>query len=129
MQTKKSIYSVIKSEKQYNAYCKAIHELLFLKPSSKKNEDEIALLTNLIEKWQDNSWPLPPMPSIDVLKYFMEVHKMQVNDLEVLLGISHNAVLDILNERKTLTNTMIRKLSNRFYLKVEAFQQLVKSLK
>ena len=42
-------YSIIKTEDQYYKYCDVLEELVFNENAS--NEDEIELLTLLIEKW------------------------------------------------------------------------------
>lgn len=49
-QAKALKYAVIKSRGQYDAYCLALERLLTENPEA---EDEIALLTLLIEKWDE----------------------------------------------------------------------------
>ena len=44
-------YKVIKSEKQYNEYCKILHDLDFSAKKTKQINEEIDLLTLLIEKY------------------------------------------------------------------------------
>ncbi|MCW3113537.1 MAG: family transcriptional regulator, partial [Segetibacter sp.] len=46
-------YSIIKSKKQYAAYCKSLEELATSNNKSKAVKDEIELLTLLIEKWDN----------------------------------------------------------------------------
>ena len=44
-------YPVIKSREQYNRYCNALEELLSKPKQNKEEEEEIELLTTLIEVW------------------------------------------------------------------------------
>ena len=46
-------YKVITSEKLYLKYCKVLEELIFVGNKSKHVKEEIALLTLLIEKWDE----------------------------------------------------------------------------
>ena len=119
MKEKELKYSIIKTEKQYKSYCKIVRELLLLKIKSKIIDQEIELLTFLIEKWQEDTWNLPEMNPIEVLKYFMKEHKMQSIELVKILGISKGYVSDILNYKKGLSKNVIRKLSERFNLKLK----------
>jgi HTH-type transcriptional regulator/antitoxin HigA len=46
-------YKIIKDKTQYNNYCSALERLLIA--DSKEFQDEIELLTLLIEKWDDEA--------------------------------------------------------------------------
>ena len=116
-------YKVITSDKQYDKYCKTLEELVFSSPKTKANKDEIALLTLLIEKYDEehNSFELAePVP---LLKSLMKDHKMKAVDLANLLDVSEGLVSDILNYKKGLSKETIRKLSVRFKLNQEAFNR------
>lgn len=116
-------YKVITSDKQYYKYCKQLEELVFSPPKTKAIKDEIALLTLLIEKYDDehNSFELAePVP---LLKSLMKDHKMKAVDLARLLDVSEGLVSDILNYKKGLSKETIRKLSVRFKLNQEAFNR------
>ena len=46
-------YKIIISDKQYDNYCKTLEDLVFSSPKTKANKDEIASLTLLIEKYDE----------------------------------------------------------------------------
>ena len=46
-------YKVTVSDKQYDKYCKTLEGLVFLPTKTKADKDEIALLTLLIEKYDE----------------------------------------------------------------------------
>ena len=48
---------MIKSEAQYDKYCDLLEELLYSSSESKAVNDEIELLTLLIEKWNEEHYP------------------------------------------------------------------------
>lgn len=118
-------YTVIASEKQYDEYCDIIHDLLFMEgKKTQEVEDEIDLLTLLIETWdREHSPPLKPMSPIAMLKSLMKDHRMKAQDLAVLLGVSKSYVSEILSYKKGLSKVVIRKLAERFAMRQDAFNQ------
>ena len=117
-------YSVIKSEAQYNKYCKKLEELLDRGSKSKAIQDEVELLTLLIEKYdeQHNTVDAAIGP-IELLLHVMQENNMKSMDLARLLGVSKGLVSDILNYKKGLSKENIRKLAERFKLSQEAFNR------
>ena len=117
-------YKVIKSEKQYNEYCQTLHDLDFsTKRKTKAIEDEMELLTFLIEKYDEEHNTFDDADPIELLKSLMKDHKMKAVDLANLLDVSEGLVSDILNYKKGLSKETIRILSERFKLNQEAFNR------
>ena len=112
-------YKIIKSEMQYNQYCKQLEQLLDSGQKAKSINEEIELLTFLIEEHNT----LEEVDPIRLLHSLMVDHKMKAKDLVELLGISKGYVSDILNYRKGLSKEVIRKLAERFKLRQEAFNR------
>lgn len=117
-------YKVIKSEKQYNEYCQALHDLDFAtKRKTKAIKDEMELLTFLIEKYDEEHSNFEILEPIPLLKSLMKEHKMKAVDLAKLLDVSEGLVSDMLNYKKGLSKDTIRILSERFKLNQEAFNR------
>lgn len=116
-------YKVIKNKTQYNQYCKKLEELLDSGSKSKSLNDEIDLLTLLIEKWDEKHNTFNDLDPIQLLQSLMHDHKMKAKDLVTLLGVSKGYVSDILNCKKGLSKEVIRKLADYFKLNQEAFNR------
>jgi len=114
-------YKIIKSRRQYNTYCKALKELVF--NSRKADEDEIELLSLLIEKYDDEHYQIPEIDPIELLKSLMADHKLKAKDLTEILNLTKGTVSKILNYQKGLSKETIRKLSERFKMSQEAFNR------
>jgi HTH-type transcriptional regulator/antitoxin HigA len=114
-------YTVIKSDDQYFIYCKILEELVF--QDDDKLEDEIELLELLIHKWDEEHNTFEEIDPIELLKSLMEDHEMKAKDLAIILGLSKGTVSKILNYQKGLSKESIRKLSQRFKLRQEAFNR------
>ena len=116
-------YTIITSEKQYDKYCKTLEDLVFSLQKTKAMKDEIALLTLLIEKYDEEHYGSELAEPIALLKSLMKDHKMKAVDLANLLDVSEGLVSDMLNYKKGLSKDTIRILSERFKLNQEAFNR------
>lgn len=114
-------YKIIKTERQYDKYCKVLEELVF--KNRKKDEDEIELLTLLIEKYDEENYLVPELDPIQLLKSLMDEHKIKAKDLTEILNLSKGTVSKILNYQTGLSKETIRKLSEKFKLNQEAFNR------
>jgi len=116
-------YKVITSDKQYDKYCKTLEDLVFSSPKTKANKEEIALLTLLIEKYDEENSTFKLSDPITLLRSLMKDHKMKAVDVANLLDVSEGLVSDMLNYKKGLSKDTIRILSERFALNQEAFNR------
>ena len=94
--------TIIKSEPQYKAYCEALEKLLEKGGITKDVQDEIELLTLLIEKWDAEHSTLNELDPVELLHSLMHDKKMKAKDLVEILGVSKGLVSDILNYKKGL---------------------------
>ncbi|MCF2503843.1 transcriptional regulator [Dyadobacter sp. CY107] len=115
-------YKVIKDKKQYDNYCKQL-ECLLSGNSHAENEDEIDLLTVLIEKFDSETDTFEESDPVVVLRSLMSEHQMKAKDLVALLNVSKGYVSDILHYRKGMSKDIIRKLADRFKVNQKAFNR------
>jgi len=123
-------YKVISSKTQYKEYCNLLENLVFATSKSKNLNDEIALLTLLIEKWDAEHNSFKELDPVKLLQSFMESHQLKAKDLVELLAISKSHVSEILNYRKGFSKVVIRKLATYFKVSQEALNRpyLLKSI-
>jgi HTH-type transcriptional regulator/antitoxin HigA len=89
-------------------------------------QDEIDLLTLLIEKYDEEHNTFKETDPIALLRSFMHDHHLKPSDMTVILGISKGYVSDILNYKKGLSKEVIRKLADYFKVRQEAFNRAYK---
>jgi HTH-type transcriptional regulator / antitoxin HigA len=116
-------YKVIKTKKQYKNYCDTLEALTDDAKKSRSFQDEIELLTLLIEKYDEEHNTINDSDPIELLKYLMYEHKMKAVDLAKLLRVSKGLVSDILHYKKGLSKETIRILSERFKLNQDVFNR------
>lgn len=114
-------YTIIKSKEQYNTYNSILEELI--NADLEKDQDEIELLTLLIEKWDKEHNSFKDCNPIELLKALMEEHKLKAKDLVEILSLSKGTVSKLLNYQKGLSKDTIRNLSDYFKVSQEAFNR------
>lgn len=114
-------YTIIKSREQYDKYCDTLEELIF--DDNKGVNDEIELLTLLIEKWDVENNSFMDLDPIKLLKSLMDENNLKSKDLVEILGLSKGTVSKILNYHKGLSKETIRKLADCFKVSQEAFNR------
>src|SRR5258707_6551704 len=115
-------YTIIRNKAQYNQYCNQL-ETLLTKENNEALQDEIDLLTLLIEKYDEEHNTFKESDPIMLLRSFMQDHHLKAQDIAEILGISKGYISDILNYKKGLSKEVIRKLAERFKVRQEAFNR------
>ena len=116
-------YTVVKTRKQYDQYCKVVESLLENTVRDSQAEDEIDLLTVLIEKWDAQHSTMSDVDPVSLIKYLMSEHGLKAKDMMSILGIGKSLVSEILNYKKGLSKEIIRKLSDYFTISQDAFNK------
>ena len=117
-------YKVIKTEKQYDEYCRILHDLDFSnKKKTKKIEEEMDLLTVLIEKYDEEHNIFNDLDPVELLRSLMKEHQLKSVDLAHKLKVSPGLISDITNYKKGFSKDIIRQLALLFKLSQEAFNR------
>jgi HTH-type transcriptional regulator/antitoxin HigA len=114
-------YTLIKSSEQYIGYCNLLEKLVL--EDIEANNDEIELLTLLIETWDKNYTSFNDADPITVLHYLMKEHQLKAVDIAQLLGITRGSVSKMLNYQKGISKESIRILSEYFKVSQELFNR------
>lgn len=115
-------YKIIKTEIQYQEYTSKLEELLSTKPENSIQE-EIELITLLIEKWEEEHNSFELADPIQMLRSLMADHQLKNKDLVAILGVSKGLVSDILNYKKGMSKEIIRTLAKHFGLSQAALNR------
>jgi len=104
----------IQGEEDYRKALKKAGEIWDAEPGTPE-ADELEALLPLIEDYEEAHYPIDPPDPIEAIKVRMEQLGLNRKDLEPCIG-SRGRVSDILNRRRPLTLSMIRKLSEKLGL-------------
>jgi HTH-type transcriptional regulator/antitoxin HigA len=77
--------------------------------------DRFDVLADLVEAYENRTWPMVATTPIEALRSFMEMRKLQQSDLAALLG-SKSRASEILSGERRLSLDMIRRISSSWHI-------------
>lgn len=111
----------IKTQRDYKNALKRL-EQIFQAEIDTPEGDEAEVLSILIEKYEDEHYPIGMPDPIEAIKFRMEQMGMNQKDLAEVVGFT-SRVSEILNRKRKLTLNMIRKLSTTLHIPTEVLVQ------
>ncbi len=108
----------IKTEEDYNQALKRL-ETIFHAPTNTQEGDEAEVLSILVEKYEDEHYPIEAPGPIEAIKFRMEQMEMSNRDLAQVLGYK-SRVSEIFNKRRKLNLKMIRNLHEKLKIPYES---------
>ena len=107
---------LIRTKRDYKNALARIEEIFDAKPKSKEG-DELDLLVTLVEKYEEEKYPMPEPDPIEAIRFMME--QMGIDDKELgLILNSRSRASEILSRKRKLSIAHIRKLTE--HLKIPA---------
>lgn len=111
----------IKSEEDYDRALARL-EMIFHTEMDTPEGDEAEVLSILIEKYEDEHYPIGMPDPIEAIKFRMEQMGMKQKDLAEIVGFT-SRVSEILSKKRKLTLNMIRKLSTALQIPTDVLVQ------
>ena len=111
----------IKTKKDYALAMQRLEEIFDAKPGTPEG-DELEVLGILIEKYEDDLYPIEFPDPIEAIKFRMEQLGYSQNDLAEVVGLKSRAS-EILNKKRKLTLEMIRQLHNHLNIPTQVLIQ------
>ena len=109
---------VIKTEKDLEKALERL-DVIFEAPIDSPEGDEAEILSILIEKYEDEHYPIGPPDPIEAIKFRMEQMDMKKSDLAKVIGYK-SRVSEIFSRKRKLTLQMIRKLHDSLKIPYES---------
>jgi len=98
----------IKSERDYRRAMKEIDALMDAKANTAAG-NRLDVLVTLVAAWEEKHHPIEAPDPVEAIQFAMEQRGLSRRDLEAYIG-SRARVAEILNQKRSLTLSMIRKL-------------------
>jgi len=111
----------IKKESDYEKALQRL-EVIFNAPMGSSEGDELEILSILIEKYENEHFPIELPTPIEAIKFRMEQMGMKQKDLAEVIGL-HSRVSEILNNKRKLNLNMIRKINHALNIPTEVLVQ------
>jgi len=111
----------IKTKKDYEQAMFRLENLFDAKKGTPKG-DELEILSLLIEKYEDEKFPIDLPDPIEAIKFRMEQSGLTQTDLANIVGQKSRAS-EILNRKRKLSLDMIRQLHKKWRIPTEVLVQ------
>ena len=100
--------SPIKTRRDYVNALNRVETLISAQPNTDQG-DELDVLATLVDVYEQNHFPIDSADPIEAILFRMDQQGLQRKDLEPFIGSRHR-VSEILNRKRNLSLTMIRRL-------------------
>jgi HTH-type transcriptional regulator/antitoxin HigA len=111
---------IIHNDEELEAYTEALFNLTAKENPTSDEEEAIELLSLLIERYEDEHWPITDVDPVSVVRYLIEKGNLTQRDLIPQFG-SESAVSMFLSGQRNLTMQQVQRLSARFKLSTDVF--------
>lgn len=123
---------ILKTENEYNKACERIYTLIHstdneIEPDSSQGE-EIELLSLLVEKYEQEHYPIDIPSPIEAIKFRMQQMNLKQVDIAPLFG-GKTRVSEVLNGKRTLTLKVITLLNRYLGIPLESLISTNKEIK
>ncbi len=116
--------SVITNDKELERLTEVVDHLMTkgIKEDDLSPEESalLELLATLIEKYEDEHYPIPEASGTDILKFFMEDRGLKQADLLPVFG-SSGIASEVVNGKRSISKAQAKKLAKFFKVSVELF--------
>lgn len=111
----------IKTKKDYNEALERLEKIFDAKKGTKAG-DELEILGILIEKYEEEHFPIELPDPVEAIKFRMEQMGYSQSDLAKVVGLRSRAS-EILSKKRKLSLEMIRQLHDRFRIPTDVLIQ------
>ena len=123
---------ILKTEQEYNEACKRTYSLMNssetpIEPNSPEGE-EIELLSLLVEKYEQEHYPVKAPNPLEAIKFRMEQMNLKQSDIAPLFG-GKTRVSEVLHGKRPLTLKMITLLNRYLGIPLESLVSGNKEIK
>ncbi len=111
----------IRNEKDYQNALNRLEEVFEAKKGTDEG-DELEILSILIDRYENENFPIGMPDPIEAIKFRMEQMGMKQKDLAEVIGFK-SRVSEVLSKKRKLTLGMIRKLNSTLHIPTEVLVQ------
>jgi HTH-type transcriptional regulator / antitoxin HigA len=104
---------VITSDQENEQTIATIEEISHTQNLTAEEHNLIELLTTLVEKFENDHYPIPTASPLEMLKHLMEARNLIQEDLVGVIG-SRGVVSEIINGKRSISNSQAKALGEYF---------------
>jgi HTH-type transcriptional regulator / antitoxin HigA len=114
----------IRSETELNRAIAMIDTLLDQDKRTADEEDYLDVLSDLVEKYEDEHDPMPPVSGAEMLRFLIESQATRQTEVASETGIAESTISEILAGRREMNRKHIEALSRHFHVNPTVFMSV-----
>lgn len=112
---------VIETEKELERAEETITNLLNKGENLSPEEEKLLdLISDLVERYEDERYPFPEVPPNEILQFLMRENDLKQSDLLNVFG-SSGIASEVINGKRSISKAQAKKLAEFFKVSVELF--------
>lgn len=111
----------IRSDTDLDAAIAVVNSLIDREELSPDESDYLEVLGDLVEKYESDKHPLPPVSDADMLRHLMEARDTTQSAVATETGISVSTISEILSGKRGLNRRHIEALARHFHVSPAVF--------
>lgn len=116
-----SVPTVVRTMAEYNRAIEQIEKLLKKGDRISAEEDRLLdLLSTLVEKYEDEHYPIEPSAPHEILQHLMEARGLKQKDIVHLFGSSGRAS-EAINGQRPISKVQVKALAEFFHVSTDLF--------
>jgi HTH-type transcriptional regulator/antitoxin HigA len=111
----------IRSERELDRAIAMIDRLLDRGNLAPEQQDYLDVLSDLVEKYEEEHHPMPPVTGAEMLRYLIEIREVSQADVAAETGIAESTLSEILSGKRALGARYMPALARYFHVNPGVF--------
>jgi HTH-type transcriptional regulator / antitoxin HigA len=111
----------IRSDEELDRAVRMIDSLLDRRDLVQAEEDYLEVLGDLVEQYEGNAHPMPPVCDAEMLRHLIEAKGVSQTEISGATGIADSTISEVLKGKRSLNRSHIGKLAKYFNVSPNVF--------
>lgn len=111
----------IRSDEELNEAVRVVDSLLDRRDLASDEEDYLEVLGGLIEAYESEAHPMPPVSDAEMLRHLIEAKGVSQTQVSDATGIADSTISEVLKGKRALNRNHIGKLAKYFKVPPDVF--------
>jgi len=111
----------IRSDGELDEAVRVVDSLVSKPSLSQEEEDYLEVLGSLVEAYEAEVHPMPPVPDAELLRHLIEAKGVSQTEVAEGTGLADSTISEVLKGKRSLNRTHIGKLSRYFKVSPNVF--------
>lgn len=111
----------LRSDRELAKAIKMVDSLIAKKSLTRGEQDYLDVLTDIVERYEEDFHPMPPVSDAEMLRHLIEARGIKQDKLAKETGISGSTISNVLNGSRKLTRSHIMTMAAFFGVSAAVF--------